>query len=797
MGPENCYHCALPVPADCRLTVAVDGTAEAVCCPGCKAVAELILASGLRNYYVMRDAPVPGAGRPEGDSAEWQVFDRADMLASFSEQADGATVATIYVAGMYCSACAWLIETTLGKLDGVQRIDLNPVSHRVRITFDPATIGLGRILGTLAALGYKPQPLAPESATRPELVEQRVALKRLLVASLGMMQVMMFAIALYAGEFKGIDADMQRFLRIVSLLVTTPVVFYSARPFFAGAVRGLHARMPGMDLPVSIAIGGAYAASVYAVFTNGPAVWFDSVVMFVFFLTVGRYLEMRARHRSIDRTVALSSLLPNTVMRLRDGSRDVVAVSRLQAGDRVRVPKGEAVPADGILRRGEARFDESLLTGESSPRDRRPGDRLFAGSVNLGDRVELDVERTGIDTTLGMIGRLSERARYARPAFVQVADRVASYIVVAILGIAAAVAAAWSIVDPSRAFEVTLSVLVITCPCALALATPAAFAAAGSRLAELKLLVTNGDAIEALARADRVLFDKTGTLTHGRPVIVGVAILDDRYDEATCRRIAAALEADSSHPIAAAFAVDAPVPAVEHHRTVVGRGISGTIDGIEWRIGKRAFVLPDRAAPEAGVVPARVWLGTVDGIVAGFELEDELRSGAREAVDALRARGLEPALLSGDAEAPVVATAARLGIGDARHDLEPEDKLEAIRACQADGHVVVMVGDGINDAPVLAGADISIAPAHAARLAQTNADVIVLGESLKPLVTVLDMARRTMRIVRQNLAWAIVYNTLALPLAALGLVPPWAAAIGMSASSLIVVVNALRLASYP
>jgi Cu2+-exporting ATPase len=339
-----------------------------------------------------------------------------------------------------------------------------------------------------------------------------------------------------------------------------------------------------------------------------------------------------------------------------------------------------------------------------------------------------------------------------------------------------------------------LSVLVVTCPCALALATPAAFAAAGSRLAELKLLVTNGNAIEALSRADRILFDKTGTLTFGRPVIAGVRILDHEFDEGRCRRIAAALEADSTHPIATAFAADETDLVVEDQRTVVGEGLSGRIDGIDWRIGKPGFV-----APGASVGPdddGRVWLGAGGRLVAGFRLDDALRPDAVETLATLDRLGLEPALLSGDAETAVTRTAERLGVQDAQHGCTPEDKLEAIRARQSDGHVVIMVGDGINDAPVLAGADVSIAPAHAARLAQTSADVIMLGDSLEPVVTVLGMSKRTMQIVRQNLAWAIVYNAVALPVAALGLVPPWAAAIGMSASSLIVVLNALRLGSY-
>ncbi len=754
----------------------------------------LILGSGMESYYQMRDAPEPGAGRPDPGDDEWRVFDRDDMLEAFSERDGDIATVSVYVAGMYCSACSWLIETTLGRTDGVTAAEVNPVTHRVRVTFRPETIGLGRLLASLARLGYKPQPLAPESVERPELIEQRSALKRLLVASLGMMQAMMFAVALYAGDYQGIDEGMQGFLRIVSFIVTTPVVFYSARPFFTGAIRGLRARQPGMDLPVSIAVGSAYVASVFSTLTNGEAVWYDSVSMFVFFLTLGRFLEMRARHRAVDRTVALTSVLPNTVT-LQDGAeRRVVPVASLVAGDRIVVGPGESIPADGRLLAGETNVDESLLTGESKPVARRPGDTVIAGSVNRDASIEIEVSRTGVDTTLGAISRMSERARYARPAFVRLADRIASYVVVILLVVAAVVATAWYLLEPSRAFVVTLSVLVVTCPCALALATPAAFAAAGSRLSELRLLITQGEAIEAISRADRFVFDKTGTLTYGRPAITDCRVMDASLSERDAMRIAAALEADSTHPIAQAFQTSEPRIVATDCRAIAGLGVSGDVEGRTWRLGKREFVesVPDDEAARS----TRVWLGMDDRALAVFEIADELRADAAETLSRLRENGSKITLLSGDAEGPVRLAAEALGIEDAHWSCTPEGKLDLIRQYQSAGETVVMVGDGINDAPVLAAADASIAPAHAASLAQTSADVIMLGEHLSPVVTIVRITRQTMRIVRQNLGWAIVYNAGALPLAALGLVPPWLAAIGMSASSLIVVLNALRLSRY-
>jgi len=791
MSAGTCFHCALPVQRANEFQVEIDGELKSVCCPGCKAVAELIRDTGMSSYYELREAPQPGAGKPADDAADWQIYDRDDMLAAFAETSGATAEATIYVGGMYCAACSWLIETTLAKTTGVSSAEVNPVTHRLRARWLIDKIGLGGILATLSRLGYDPQPLAPESAARPEIAEQRAALKRLLVASLGMMQVMMFAVGLYAGDFQGMEAGMQRFLRIVSFVVTTPVVFYAARPFFAGAWRGIVARMPGMDLPVAIAITAAYVGSIYAMLSGGPAVWFDSVVMFVFFLTLGRFLEMRARHRSIDRSTALSTLLPNTVTKLATDGETIIPASQMLRGDLLVVRPGESIPADGVLTLGATTVDEALLSGEAEPLQKVPGDDLIAGSINLDGLIQMRVDKTGSDTTLGTISRMSERARYARPAFVQVADRIASYIVVAILLIAVIVATSWYFIVPERAFVITLSVLVVTCPCALALATPAAFATAGTRLSDLHLLITNGNAIEALSRANRILFDKTGTLTRGAPAIFSTVVFDDAYDEQQCLQIAAALETVSTHPIASAFSVTANDMLATDQRVVIGKGVSGTVAGRSWTLGRRSFATAGEDASEARATS--VYLASKHGLVARFDLDDEIRASARPTLAQLRKLGLSLTLVSGDNAGPVRRVAEALDITESHSNCSPADKLAIIRSAQSSADTVIMVGDGINDAPVLAGADTSIAPVHGALLAQTSADVIMLGESLQPLVDGVLLARKTMAIVRQNLAWAVVYNAVALPLAAMGYVPPWAAAIGMSVSSLVVVLNALRL----
>lgn len=789
---STCFHCALPNPRDADYTVSIYGREEAVCCPGCKAVAELIRDSGMSNYYRMRDAPQPGVGKPSDENTEWQVFNSNDMLTAFANIDEAEAETTIYAGGMYCSACSWLIETTLSEMPGVISVDVNPITHRLRVRWNHEDLGLGDLLAALSSIGYRPQPLSQDDTTRPEIAEQRMALKRLLVASLGMMQVMMFAVGLYAGALQGIDADMERFLRLVSFFVATPVVFYAAKPFFSSAWRGVTAGKPGMDLPVSIAIGLAYVASVYATYTNGPAVWFDSVAMFVFFLTLGRYLEMRARHRSIDRGAALSQVLPNTAMLITGDETSVVPVAQLTKDDIVLVRAGDSIPADGTIVSGSTLVDEALLSGEAKPLSRGIGNSVSAGSINIDGIIRVRVEKTGGDTTLGTISRLSERARYTRPGFVTLADSIASYVVVALLLIASAVALYWYFTAPEKAFVITLSVLVVTCPCALALATPAAFATAASRLAQLQLLVTNGNSIEVLSKASHVIFDKTGTLTRGRPLIDSIEVVDNNYTQDDCFAIAAALEQTSSHPIASAFKSELPLPHVTSPETHVAEGVSGVIGGQYWRLGKSGFAAANQANTDSGSI-----FLSVDGqSVARFALNDQLRPDARESLDKIRSMGLELSIVSGDHEHAVNEVAKLLGISDAHSGCTPAQKLQIIESLQAAGKRVIMVGDGINDAPVLAGADASIAPAHGAELAQTSADLIMLGDSLSPVVTAISLSRATMRVVRQNLIWAVVYNVTALPLAIAGMVPPWLAAIGMSASSLVVVLNALRLNRY-
>jgi Cu2+-exporting ATPase len=614
------------------------------------------------------------------------------------------------------------------------------------------------------------------------------------------MQVMMLAVALYSGDYYGMDEQMQTFMRWVSMLLATPVVFYASTDFFRNAWRDLRHRQVSMDVPVALAIGGAYSASVWATVTGGHEVYFDSVTMFSFFLLSSRFLEMGARHRAGQAAEALVRLLPATATRIADGREEVVSVKDLVPGDRVLIRPGETVPADGLVIEGVSSVDESLLTGESMPRPREAGDELVGGSVNVESPLVLRVEKVGEDTLVSAIVRLLDRALAEKPRLARLADRVAGWFVGVLLLVATGVAIWWSLNAPEHAFAVTLSVLVVTCPCALSLATPTAVTAASGALTRLGLLTTRGHALETLAQVSHILFDKTGTLTRGMLQLTEVEILDpDRLERSRALELAAALESGSEHPVAKALSTHVErVPAVQELTALPGAGMQGEIDGRRYRIGKSDYVAELSGATPADASPGdatEVLLGDAEGLLARFSLGDELRPDADVAIHRLRELGLTVEILSGDTPGAVRRVAGELGVDGARAGMRPDDKLAHVRALQAAGHSVAMVGDGVNDAPVLAGADVSIAMGQGAQLAHASADMVVLSERLGALADGVRKARATRTVIKQNLGWAILYNISAVPLAAAGMVAPWMAAIGMSASSLVVVFNALRLKS--
>ncbi|MFN3986424.1 MAG: heavy metal translocating P-type ATPase [Rhodocyclaceae bacterium] len=803
---SECYHCGLPIPSDSRHYVQVDGRSRRMCCVGCEAVAQSIVDNGLTDYYRHRDA-MPES-RKEALPAELQelgLFDHPDFQKRFVQPiGEHEREASLILEGITCAACVWLNEQHVARQPGVSLVEVNYATRRARVRWDERSIKLSEILSAIQAIGYRAYPYDAERSEQVAQRERRSMLWRVFVAGFGMMQVMMYAYPSYIAGDGDLSAEAEALMRWASLVLTLPVVFYSAAPFFQRAVRDLKLRRLGMDVPVALGVGSAFVASVWATLIDGPEVYFDSVTMFVFLLLCGRYLEMLARQKAVRGVEELGKVIPAFAERLTVGSDEGerVPVSQLAPGDRVRVRPGEVIPADGVVVDGESEANEALLTGESRPVAKCRGMRVTGGSVNVSSPLVIELHQVGDSTRLAAIRKLMDRAASERPGIATQADRVARVFIIALLALSALTYLIWHFVDPDRALWVFVSVLVVACPCALSLATPTALTVATDALARMGVLVTRGHAIEALATANRFVFDKTGTLTYGRMTLERVEVLGSA-DAAEVRAWAAALEQGSEHAIADGIRSGAEgmtLPMVEARRAVTGCGVEGCIDGRVMRIGRPSFVAElNGGAPfvedEGGQGGAtKVVLGDANGPLAVFLLGDVPREDAPVLLERLRRERIPTAIVSGDASAAVAEVAARFGIDDHHARMTPEGKQAWVQAQQqVPGAVVAMVGDGVNDAPVLAQAQVSVAMGGGTELARNQADVVLLSENLSDLSRGIGLSRQTLRVIRQNLWWSFTYNFTSVPLAMMGLITPWMAGLGMAASSLLVVVNALRL----
>jgi Cu2+-exporting ATPase len=700
--------------------------------------------------------------------------------------ATGSAETQFFAEGMRCANCARSIRRSVGELPGVRHVEVNLATARVSVGWDPATLSLERVLDSVVGLGFRPVPLLGDAALAARRAERRTALKRIGLAGLGSMQISMYTVGLYAGAFSGIEADLARLLKVTSMWITLPILLYSGAPFLRGAWQDLRRRSLGMDVPVAAALVLAFAASTYNTLRNAGQVYFDSVTMFIFFLLIGRYVEATMRRGSLDATEALARSLPASATRVTAaGGSERVALLDIRQGDRLLIATGAVIPVDGELESATALVDEALVSGESTAVSHAAGAALLGGAVNVGAPLTLRARSDARGSTLASMIALMERAQAQRPRVALAADRAAAWFVGSILLLSLLVAGLWLWFDPSRAFEATLAVLVVTCPCALSLATPAAIAAATARLARQGVLVTRANALEQLAGIDTVVLDKTGTLTTATPQL---GAIEPRADLAAerCAAIAAALERHSAHPLAAAFVPLDRGLSAEEVRETSGMGLEGRIDGRSYRLGRHDFVAAAGTGAAEGA-DERIWLGSDGRLLAGFEIRDTLRPDAVETVRALRAAGLALRIASGDRPGAVARIAAELGIDAPRDRQTPADKIAQVRALQAGGHRVLMLGDGINDGPVLAAADVSCAMGQGAAVAHAAADMLLLGESLAGIPRAVATARGSARLIRGNLRWALGYNLCAVPVAALGWVPPWVAAIGMSMSSLYVV----------
>ena len=812
MSEPCCYHCGQPIPVGVELSVKIADEPKAMCCFGCQSVAQAIVDNGLVDYYRSRDA-MPESPREAMPAIldQLALFDHADFQKSFVKALDAnEREASLLLEGITCAACIWLNEQHLARLAGVTAVDINYTSRRARVRWDESQIKLSEILAAIAAIGYRAYPYDAAKNEEISKQERRDALWRLWVAGFGMMQVMMYAYPVYIAN-GDMTADVELIMRWASLLLTVPVVFYSSAPFFKHAWRDIKLRRVGMDVPVALGVGAAFLASCWATLVQAGEVYFDSVTMFVFFLLGGRYLEMTARQKALSVTEALAKLMPSFAQKMPNfpvhRSTEQCLVADIRPGDFVLVRAGDVVPADGYVIEGVSCANESLLTGESRPVAKKPGDPVTGGSINAESPLVVKVEQVGEGTRLSAIVTLMERAASEKPKIVEFADKVASYFVAVLLVISVLVGIGWYLVDPSQVLWITVSVLVVTCPCALSLATPIALTVAAGSLAKDGLLVTRGHAIETLARATHFVFDKTGTLTTGRMHLVTM-LATGRLSEEETLSFAAALEQSSEHPVATALRHVVNNP--ERHATDVlveaGQGIQGWIDGKQYRIGRPAYALELSQTTLEDAVNlgsgAAEWLESGDTVVVladdsaclgVFRIGDEIRQEAAAMLADLRDQGKKLVLLTGDAPAVAKRVAATLGIQDVRAGVTPQGKHECVKQLQAAGAIVAMVGDGVNDAPVLAQAQVSIAMGGGAQLARTQSDFVLLSENLDHLRYGVRRASKTLRVIKQNLWWSFAYNFIALPLAIAGYVTPWMAGIGMSASSLLVVLNSLRI----
>ncbi|HEY9101147.1 heavy metal translocating P-type ATPase [Chitinimonas sp.] len=811
MQAVSCFHCGEVVAAGdispIRYPVTYRQIERATCCTGCQAVAQTIVAAGLDSYYEQREQPADRATPlPDDLQAQLRLYDAAEVQASFVKLEDGEVrEAALILEGITCAACIWLNERQLMRLPGVLEASVNYTTHRARVRWRADQVQLSDILAAVANIGYRAHPYDPGRQDQLRQKERKASLARLWIAGLSMMQVMMYAVPVYLAPVGEISPSMLNLMQWASMVLTLPVVLYACKPFHQGAWRDAKRGRVGMDAPVVIGVWAAFIASCHATLTGHGEVYFDSVSMFVFLLLGGRYLEGMARRRAGEAAESLVKLIPAIANRL-DGwpkARDAtpVPVAQLGLGDVLLVKPGEHYPADGTVLEGNGQADEALLTGESRPVAKMVGDAVIGGAINLDAPLLVKVSHVGQETQLAGIVRLLDRALAEKPQLAQLADRVAGWFVAVLLLIAAAGWFWWHAHDPQHALPITVAVLVISCPCALSLATPAALTAATGRLARAGLLVTRGHALETLANATDLVMDKTGTLTHGRPVLLAVYRPDGvTMDEQMLRRLAAALEAASEHPIAHALqaGVDLAGLAGSDYANHPGGGVEATVEGTRYRLGRPDFVAAFCRAPMP-VDAAQwrrddtvVWLADAQRWLAGFALGDALKPEAAAFLQA--GPGLTVHVLSGDAVGPVEVIAKQLEIPNWRAAAMPADKLAYVQALQAQGRRVIMVGDGVNDAPVLAAADVSVAVGGGAEAAQAAGDLVLVGP-LTALGEGLHVAKRTRQVIRQNLWWALGYNLVALPVALAGWVTPWLASLGMALSSLLVVVNAIRLAA--
>ena len=805
----DCYHCSLPVPDAGRFQLSVAGETQEYCCAGCMAVSDTINSSGLLSYYRQRDLPALRPSNNAGDKVtDYCSFDHVSVQAGWVKHNDDrSSEANFLIIGINCAACVWLIETYLAKMSGIQSAQINFSTNQMKLLWDPQRLKISTIMQAIERIGYRAQPYTREARFKMLDQQRRQLLKQLGVSAALGMQIMVISVGLYTGDWYGMDADIATFLRRVSLLLVLPILIYSAKPFFRGTISSLRSGRAGMDVPISLGISLAFVASLWATIENSGDVYFDSIAMFVFFILAARYIELNTRIKGSRAMEPLTSAVPVIADRRLDmagNEVESIPVAELRSGDMVLVKPGSVVPVDGTIIDGASSFNESLLSGESRPMLKKPGETVIAGSINIEQVVTVRVSQTGEHTVLSSIQQLADRASLEKPRITRLTEAVAGWFIAAILFIALLSVVFGLLSGNADWISRTIAVLVVSCPCALSLATPLALSAGSSAMISKGLFVARQHTLETLAKVDHLVFDKTGTLTNGELSLVRVETLG-ALDAAQSTAIAAALESQSNHPIARSLmhhAQQTKTVVASDLKSVTGAGVSGRIDNTNYYLGSAEFIKQQN--PQLKIDPLTmedcfqvdkisILLADQNQLLAVFMFSDEIKPGASDLIAYLHRQGIRTTLLSGDRQQLVEHVASQLGIDSIVAECRPQQKAKVLQQLIDSGDIIAMVGDGINDAPALSLAHLSVAVARDINLSSVNADMVMMNPHIETLINAISQARRTLSVIRQNVSWALLYNASAIPLALAGLVPPWLAAIGMSLSSVVVVLNSSRL----
>jgi len=797
-----CYHCGENVPNGINLSLEIEHAIQPMCCIGCQSVAQAIVDNGLEDYYRFRTAPAQKAEQLVPQQLQRnKLLDDNSLQDEFSYQTEEFKETILSIDGISCAACAWLIEMKLAKVTGLIKINVNATTQRATLRWDNDKVQLSHIINQIADIGYQALPFKASTAEQLNKTQSKNYIKRLGISGILMMQVMMIAFGLYFGAFSGMESHNLVYLRFTSLLLTLPIVTYGALPFYKGAINALKVKRLSMDVPVAIAISLAFSASAWATITQQGEVYFESVAMFTFLLLIGKFLEFRARSRAAEVSANLLKLMPMTATKLvnenNEQKQQLIAAKKLCSFDIVLIKPGEVVPADGIIISGCSQLNEAMLSGEQLPLSKTVGDKVFAGTINGDGNINVEVKHAGEHSFLSQLIRLSESSQAHKPKLAKLSDKIAQYFVAIILLTAIGTALYWQQHLPDQAFWITLSVLVATCPCALSLATPTALTCATTRLNREGIMIKSAHVMETLPKITTIAFDKTGTLTSGNFSIVSTQLLSDEKTALTEQQalaIGAALESYSEHPLAKPFSTfrDYSYDA-EHVEVKSGFGIQGKVNGIYYQIGKPNWLLNDTKNLQT-LETASCVLMAEHKLVAAFYLADEIREDAGILLTDLKRKKIQTLMLSGDNPAGCEKVQASLCLDEVHSGLTATHKMELIEQQQKqENATVAMIGDGVNDSPVFGVAHISIAMGSGTDVAKSGADVILLNNRLKSITTLTQIADKTRRIIWQNYFWAFGYNAIVLPLAVMGYITPYMAVIGMSASSILVITNSLRL----